>query len=120
MRILKPNREFTTDELNLISDHGFSEQSEIWNRYVDNKLDIDAYNNEIGLKLQELGRKQGNLSKSKAQRTKNFDEINKLADEIKLLQRYRPRIKSLTEAKKQLVKAYVIQTTKKKCLLNQQ
>ena len=96
----KPNRGFTTNELNLITDHGFSAPSEIWNRYVDNKLDIDDYDEEIGLKLQELGRKKEYLSRTKAQKTKIFDEINKLTDEIKLIQKYRKRIQSFTEAKK--------------------
>ena len=33
---------------------------------IDNKLDINEYDEEIGLKLKELGRKKGYLSKSKA------------------------------------------------------
>ena len=62
----KPDEGFTTNELHLITDHGFSAPSEIWNRYIDNKLDINEYDEEIGLKLKELGRKKGYLSKSKA------------------------------------------------------
>ena len=96
----KPNRGFTTSELNLITDHGFSSPPEIWNRYVDNKLDIDDYDEEIGLKLQELGCKKGYLSRTKTQKTKNCDEINKLTDEIKLIQKKRKRIQSFTETKK--------------------
>ena len=97
---LKPDEGFTTNELYLITDNGFSAPSEIWNRYVDNKLDIDDYDEEIGLKLQQLGRKKGNLSTSKAQKTKNLYEINELDNEIKLLQKYRKRIQSFSEAKK--------------------
>ena len=36
----------------------------------------------MGLKLKEMGQRKGVPSKSKAQRIKNFDEVNKLSDEI--------------------------------------
>ena len=88
---LKPDEGFTINELHLITDNRFSAPSEIWNRYIDNKLDIDE---EMGLKLQQLGRKKGNLARSKAQKTKNLYEINELDYEIKLLQKYRKIIKS--------------------------
>ena len=84
----------------MITDHGFSSPSEVWNRCIENRLYIDDYDEEISKELQKIGQKRGVVSNSKARRTKNCDEINELANEIKLLQKYRTRIKSFTEANK--------------------
>ena len=47
-----------------------------------------------------MRQRKGVLSKSKAQRIKNFDKINKLSDEIESIQDYRKRIKLFKEAGK--------------------
>ena len=71
---------------------------------------------------------QKRTKEQKAQKTKTFDEINKLGNEIKLIQEYRKRLKSFKEAKKTIGKglkytqpkrnAYRIQSNSQYGILN--
>ena len=64
------------------------------------KLDFDDYNANIGKILQNLGGKKGILSKTKKLRDSNKVDIDKLTNEIKLLQKYRNRIGLIPEGLK--------------------
>ena len=73
---------------------------------IDGDLDIDEYDTNIGKKLINLGQKKGVLSKSKTTKTKNKDEIDELTKDIKLIQKYRDRIKIIPEGKKTIGTGY--------------
>ena len=73
--------------------------SDVLKASIDGSLDIDAYDNNLSKQLNKLGAKKGNLSKGKG-KTKNKDQIDKLTKDIKLIQKYRARIKILPEGKK--------------------
>jgi len=55
--------------------------------------------------LNKLGAKKGNLSKGKG-KTKNEDQIDELTKDIKLIQKYRNRIKIIPEGKKTIGTGY--------------
>ena len=71
-------------------------------------LNIDDYDENLGKKLNELGGKKGRLSKGKG-KIKNKDKIDELTKDIKMIQKYRKRIKIIDEGKN---------TTKTECLQN--
>ena len=60
-------------------------------------LDFNDYNNNLGKITKKLGSEKGGLSKSKKMRDSNKEEINKLTNEIKSLQKYRQRISIIPE-----------------------
>lgn len=64
---------------------------------MDNELNWKEYDIRLGKQLQELGRKKGQLSKSKRAKEENALAIEGLTSDIKLLQKYRNRIKLLDE-----------------------
>ena len=68
-------------------------------------MDDDEYDEDIGKKLNKLGAKKGNLSKGKG-KTKNKDQIDELTKDIKLIQKYRNRIKIIPEGKKTIGTGY--------------
>ena len=55
--------------------------------------------------LKKLGTKKGPLSKGQG-KTKNKDKIDKIDEDIKLLQKYRGRIKIIPEGMKTIKKGY--------------
>ena len=77
-------------------------KSNVLKASIDGSLDIDEYDNNLGKKLNKLGAKKGNLSKGKG-KTKNKDEIDELTKDIKLIQKYRDRIKIFPEGKKTIL-----------------
>ena len=90
---------FDKDEIQKLMKYGLSPPSDVLKASIDGSLDIDEYDNNLGKQLNKLGAKKGNLSKGKG-KTKNKDKIEELTKDIKLIQKYRNRIKIIPEGKK--------------------
>ena len=90
---------FDKDEIQKLMKYGLSPPSDVLKASIDGSLDIDEYGNNLGKQLNKLGAKKGNLSKGKG-KTKNKDKIDELTKDIKLIQKYRNRIKIIPEGKK--------------------
>ena len=90
---------FDKDEIQKLMKYGLSPPSDVLKASIDGSLDIDEYDNNLGKQLNKLGAKKGNLSKGKG-KTKNKDKIDELTKDIKLIQKYRNRIKIIPEGKK--------------------
>ena len=96
---------FDLDEIEKLTKYGFYPPSQVLQASIDEKLDIDEYDENIGKQLNKLGAKKGALSKGKW-KTKNKDKIDELTEDIKALQKYRNRIKIIPEGKKTIGKGY--------------
>ena len=90
---------FDKDEIQKLMKYGLYTPSDVLKASIDGSLDIDEYDNNLGKQLNKLGAKKGNLSKGKG-KTKNKDKIDELTKDIKLIQKYRNRIKIIPEGKK--------------------
>ena len=90
---------FDKDEIQKLMKYGLYTPSDVLKASIDGSLDIDEYYNNLGKQLNKLGAKKGNLSKGKW-KTKNKDKIDELTKDIKLIQKYRNRIKIIPEGKK--------------------
>ena len=90
---------FDKDEIQKLMEYGLYPPSDVLKASIDGSLDIDEYDNNLGKQLNKLGAKKGNLSKGKG-KTKNKDKIDELTKDIKLIQKYRNRIKIIPEGKK--------------------
>lgn len=69
---------------------GFTPPSQILEDQINDKIDIDEYNTEIGERLGIL----------KENETKNAERINKITSDIKLLQKHRKRTGLMPEGSK--------------------
>ena len=96
---------FDKDEIQKLMKYGLSPPSDVLKALIDGSLDIDKYDNNLGKTLNKLGAKKGNLSKGKG-KTKNKDEIDELTKDIKLIQKYRGRIKIIPEGMKTIGTGY--------------
>ena len=95
------NTGFDKDELQkLLMKYGFHPPSDVLKASINGSLDIDEYDKNIGKKLNTLGAQKGTLSKGKGEK-KNADQIDELTKDIKLIQKYRARIKFYQKVKKQ-------------------
>ena len=90
---------FDKDEIQKLIKYGLYTPSDVLKASIDGSLDIDEYDNNLGKQLNKLGAKKGNLSKGQW-KTKNKDKIDELTKDIKLIQKYRNRIKIIPEGKK--------------------
>ena len=90
---------FDKDEIQKLMKYGLYTPSDVLKASIDGSLDIDEYDNNLGKQLNKLGAKKGNLSKGQW-KTKNKDKIDELTKDIKLIQKYRNRIKIIPESKK--------------------
>ena len=90
---------FSIDEVEKLIEYKLSPPSDVLKASIDGSLDIDEYDINLGKQLNKLGAKKGNLSKGKG-KTKNKDKIDELTKDIKLIQKYRNRIKIIPEGKK--------------------
>ena len=81
--------------------YGLYTPSDVLKASIDGSLDIDEYDNNLGKQLNKLGAKKGNLSKGQW-KTKNKDKIDELTKDIKLIQKYRNRIKLYLKVKRPL------------------
>ena len=93
------NTGFNKDEIQKLINYGLSPPSEVLKASVKGELNIDNYDKSIGKQLHKLGAQKGNLSKGKG-KIKNADQIDELTKDIKLMQKYRARIKIIDEGKK--------------------
>ena len=94
---------FKMDEIQKLTKYGLYSPSDVLKASMNGDLDFNSYDYNISQQLTELGRKKGSLSKTKKQRDENKERIDELTEDIKLIQKYRERIKILPEGKKTLV-----------------
>ena len=90
---------FNADEVEKLTKYGLYAPSDVLKAVLDKTLDIDEYDGNIGKKLNKLGAKKGSLARGKG-KTKNKDEIDEITKDIKLIQKYRNRIKIIPEGTK--------------------
>ena len=91
------DKNFSLDEMQRLIDYQLPAPSDVLKAVMDNELNWKEYDIRLGKQLQDLGRKKGQLSKSKKAKEENALEIEGLTSDIKLLQKYRTRIKLLDE-----------------------
>ena len=91
------DKKFSPEEIQRLMDYQLRAPSQVVKAVMDKVLDWKEYDKSLGKQLQELGRKKGQLSKSKKAKEENALEIEGLTSDIKLLQKYRTRIKLLDE-----------------------
>ena len=96
---------FNTVEIQKLTKYGFYAPSDVLKASIDGILDIDEYDGNIGKKLNKLGAKKGNLSKAGG-KARNKIQIDEITKDIKLIQKYRNRIKIIPEGKKTIGKGY--------------
>ena len=96
---------FDKDEMQKLTKYGLYHPSDVLKASIDGTLNIDEYDENLGKKLNKLGAKKGNLSKGKG-KTKNKDQIDEITKDIKLIQKYRNRIKIIPEGKKTIGTGY--------------
>ena len=99
------DKEFDADEIQKLTKYGLYAPSDVLKASIDGTLDFDEYDENLGKKIQKLGAKKGNLSKRKG-KTKNADQIDEITKDIKLLQKYKDRIKIIPEGKKTIGTGY--------------
>ena len=90
---------FNVDEIQKLTTYELYPPSQVLQASIEGFLDIDEYDENLGKKLNKLGAKKGNFSKGQG-KTKNKDKIDELTKDIKLIQKYRNRIKIIPEGKK--------------------
>lgn len=88
---------FNKNERESLMKQGYAPQSQVMEDHINDEVDLDEYNSEIGERLKELERQKGILMKSKKVNAQNTDRINELSNDIKLLQKYRKRMGILSE-----------------------
>ena len=93
---------FNVDEIKKLTKYELFPPSQVLQASIDGTLGIDEYDENLGKKLNKLGAKKGNLSKGQG-KTKNKDQIDELTKDIKLIQKYRNRIKIIPEGGKTIV-----------------
>ena len=91
------DKNFTPDELQRLMDYQLYAPSDVMKAVMDKVLDWKEYDIRLGKQLQDLGRKKGQLSRSKKAKEENAFAIEDLTSDIKLLQKYRTRVKLLDE-----------------------
>ena len=96
---------FNVEEIQKLTKYELYPPSQVLQASIDGTLDIDEYDENLGKKLNKLGAKKGNLSKGQG-KTKNKDQIDELTKDIKLIQKYRNRIKMIPEGKKTIGTGY--------------
>ena len=94
---------FDKEEIKKLTDYKLYAPSDVLKASIDGTLDFYKYDKNLGEKIGDLGRKKGYLSNTKRSGKKNEDQIEELAKDIKLLQKYRNRIKIIPEGKKTIL-----------------
>ena len=90
---------FSSEEMIKLMNRNLPPPSIILKSHLDNTINLNQFLKEIGEMTKELGRKKGQLSKTKS-KTKNKEAISDLSDEITLLQKYKKRINIIEEGAK--------------------
>ena len=94
---------FDIDEIQKLMQYDLAPPSSVLKASMQGDIDIKDYDANIGKMLTKLGIKKGPLSKGQG-KTKNKDKIDKIDEDIKLLQKYRGRIKIIPEGMKTIKK----------------
>ena len=94
---------FDIDEIQKLMQYDLAPPSSVLQASMQGDIDIKDYDANIGKMLKKLGIKKGPLSKGQG-KTKNKDKIDKIDEDIKLLQKYRRRIKIIPEGMKTIKK----------------
>ena len=97
---------FDKDEIQKLAKYELDPPSDVLKASINGTLDFDEYDQNLGIKIKELGKQKGHLSTTKKNRKKNKDQIDKLTEDIKFLQKYRNRIKIIPEGKKTIGTGY--------------
>ena len=97
---------FDTDEIQTLVKYKLYAPSDVLLAVNNKTLDFDNYDASIGSILNKLGSKKGSLSRGKG-KSYNKDQIDQLTSDIKLLQKYRNRIKIIPEGTKTIGKGYM-------------
>ena len=97
---------FNTDEIQKLVEYKLYAPSDILSAVKNKTLDFDNYDASIGSLLNKLGSKKGSLSRGKG-KVHNKDQIDKITSDIKLLQKYRNRIKIIPQGVQTLGTGYV-------------
>ena len=96
---------FDTDEIQTLVKYKLYAPSDILLAVKNKTLDFDNYNAQIGSILNKLVSKKGSLSRGKG-KVYNKDQIDQITSDIKLLQKYRNRIKIIPEGTKTIGSGY--------------
>ena len=91
------DKNFTTEEMKRLMEYQLPAPSDVMEAVMKNDLNWREFDKSLGKQLQDLGRKKGHLSKSKKTKEENALAIDSLTNDIKLIQKYRTRIKLLDE-----------------------
>ena len=94
---------FDIDEIQKLMQYDLAPPSSVLQASMQGDIDINDYDANISKMLKKLGIKKGPLSKGQG-KTKNKDKIDKIDEDIKLLQKYRGRIKIIPEGMKTIKK----------------
>ena len=94
---------FDDDEVEKLMQYDLAPPSSVLQSSMKGDIDIKDYDANIGKMLKKLGTKKGPLSKGQG-RIKNKDKIDRIDEDIKLLQKYRGRIKIIPEGMKTIKK----------------
>ena len=93
---------FTGEEMQKLIDYELLSPSDVLHGSVSGDLNFYEYDGKIGEMLKDLGRQKGQLSTTKKAKAKNKEAIDELTKEIKLIQKYRERIRIIPEGKETL------------------
>ena len=91
------DKNFSLDELKRLFEYQLPPPSDVMKAVMNNDLNWREFDKTIGKLGQDLGRKKGQLSRSKKAKEENALAIDGLDSDIKLLQKYKNRIKLLDE-----------------------
>ena len=92
------DKNFSPNEIQRLMDYQLPAPSDVMKAVMENDLmNWKEFDKTLGKQLQDLGRKKGQLSKSKKAKEENAPLIDGLTSDIKLIQKYRTRIKLLDE-----------------------
>ena len=97
---------FDKDEIQKLTKYELYPPSDVLKASIDGTLDIDEYDKNLGELIKEIGRQKAHLSTTKKNRAKNKDRIDEITKDIKLLQKYKNRIKIIPEGKKTIGTGY--------------
>ena len=98
---------FSGEEIQKLIGYELLAPSDVLHGSVSGDLNFDEYNEKIGTILKDLGRQKGHLSTTKKAKAKNKESIDELTKKIKLIQKYRDRIRIIPEGKETLGTGYL-------------
>ena len=98
---------FTGEEMQKLIGYELLAPSDVLQGSVSGALNFYEYDGKIGEMLKDLGRQKGQLSTTKKAKAKNKEAIDELTKEIKLIQKYRDRIRIIPEGKETLGTGYL-------------